>query len=209
MTYPDELIPQNNYKLIDIDEISDSSHIVRRSLVNQESTYDAIGNVRCEALINEDEERFLFGLSSNLLGIYKIEYLKFNPGKKHNNYWQLGADTNKKIQYTLYKNPFPIFFKISLIHNIPFPYETPNRKNKTISITGRCCLLHKPTCANFWHCELTFFDNCNNQIKTSNSKWKLKAAKSFIRMTLKVIAFNKSETPPEIEIPAAVYKKIL
>ncbi len=214
MIYPCELLPKENYTIIKTENLPDNCCLIRRSLKDKDYTFDNMGEVRIDAICNTEDEHDMYGLSNNLLSIFKrhhINYRVLTDEHKNNAYWNEGDSTpaivNIKFEY-LQNNP-PIFFKVNELHDKDFPYEPPlknkNNTNKTNKIIGKCKVIHKPTKCNYWHFELNFFDVNETLIKKTSSVWKIEAAKFFIKTYLIMNIY--SEITEEIQLEENVYTR--
>lgn len=206
MDYPKELLPKSNYKLISTDELNNNFSLIRKSKKSKKDSIDNIGDVRLDAICEEEREREVFGLSFNLFGIYKIEHIKITiENRGYHDYWNPEQEplSIDEISFSLDNEAFPIFFLILNLHNIDFPYEKTIKNKHTESLTGTCRIEHKPTKCNFWHFELSIYSSENNYIKYNSSLWKKKISKYILKSILKIDASTK--TPKTIILDKFVY----
>lgn len=207
MDYPKELLPQSNYKFINTDELEDESSLIRKSKKNKKDSIDNIGDVRLDAICEENKEREIFGLSFNLFGIYTIEHLRIIvENKDYHEYWKPKQEilSINEILFSLDEEAYPIFFSIINIHNIEFPYEKAINNKYTESLLATCKIEHKPTKCNYWHFELSIYSSEKNYIIYSSSAWKKRVSKYILKSILKIVASTK--IPVTINIDEALYK---
>jgi len=207
MEYPEELLPQHNYKVIETKDLNPEHSILRKSLRSKTESLDNLGDVRIDAIFEKEKE--VFGLSINLFGIFTCEYLKiivintkfhedWNPGDK--------IPIIDEIEFTIDENAFPLFFKIKDLHNKSIPYKKNLPKIKGIkNFEGFCCIDHKPTKCNFWHFELSVYDSDLKQtyINASKKTWQKEIAhflsKSILKMHVSI------DVPEKIKISKSCY----
>ena len=189
------------YHLFGVSDLVGPSYIVRRSLKKTEDYLDSLGEVRIDALVNVFEE--LYGLSSSLLGTFLPEHAKLFVDGKNQPYWRPGSQVPKsqRVKFSVVDCPV-VFFCVQDLDNTVFPLEKTLRKGVQ-EFTGTCRLIHRPTIFNFWHFELAILGENQEEIKKSDSKWKIQAAEFIIKSFLKINAMT--QTPVFAKIPKGCY----
>ena len=224
LKYPLSILPKSQYiQRINIDKLyrDISLIIVRRSDKPKEEVFNKFGIMREDVITRGD----IPGMSMNLLGgKFKYEHIRFNPVGEAAKTWT----NNEKIFYSQYRKcvnllplTTPIFFEISNLHNIDFPY--PRSKDKDLEklmnalqiepiesdgkfeLHGKSSISHEPTRLNYWHVEFQIRDFENKLIEKIKSTWQKDAAS----MALKhLISINASLECPHIsEIPKSYFYK--
>jgi hypothetical protein len=192
--------------------------LLRKSL-NPSKPYS--DNIRVDEIC--ENARDLFGLSSNLYGIYQVEHLKYTPKKEektYSAYWEEGHIPlpSSEILFEIDSNSAPIYFSLFDLHRVLFPIDNKPSEEKVPvlkegkkkmekqiilkQIEGEISVKHYPTNCNFWHFELEVKEEGGKIIKRKNVKtedWKDEAAKSFIKLTLKEIG-QRSININEVDI---------
>ncbi len=216
MLYPNELLPKSNYNKFEIEDLPGNYFLLRKSKNPPQSKSD---DVRVDEIYSDGKD--LFGLSNNLVGIYKIEHLKCVPIKDEKNYnanWNEGDPVlePKDIVWEIDERASPIFLPIEHLHNAPFPYDKPKqikgeKQLVTQSIVGVILVKHFPTKCNFWHFEFLVKEGKEEggkeikRNKVSTNDWRDDAAKSLLKITLKNIAKREIHPQEIFDIPAQVY----
>ena len=192
------LVPQGYYKYIEIDSLNNTyQYIIRRSLANQNDSFDKFGFIRQEALFKIDNEQDFFQLSVNLLGKFEEDDIKYRVvsiinSNKHA-IWERGdyfAIT--KFEFTIFPIAVPIYSRIEDLHNRTFPIESPKNSKVIETIECKLRLVHKPTFGNYWHFEFEVLHEVK-PIKSSNATWKKNAVKRLIKQDLQFIFKQKPD----------------
>ena len=216
MSYPVEILPKENYKIIDSEQLNREVdiYLVRRSL--EEEPMNRMRNLNFSALLALGDEGDFYDMSWNLLGIFKSEYVKFIAPCSD---WNLGQkplrveEVEKLENYRIDDKP-PLFFKYRDIYGFPFPYEKniQNGKKPVTKVLESCVRVdHRPTQANFWHFQFAVYDNkedgSSSPIKGQNKGWRYT---SLLKNTeLKVLLITKTQTvePEKVAYcPERLYK---
>lgn len=190
MSYPKELLPENNYKeRIETACLTDEV-LLRRSNLPRSEMLNRVGTIKIKALGLEDREYQLFSYSLNIKGIFKEGHLDFILDRKVHSEWQKSNDIINISDVVFEKRDFsvPIYIKVDSINEKPFSYKKGNNKGKINEFVGVIKVEHKPIDANYWHFEFVIHDENNNPITMNQKPWKTEAAKAFMAITLKEIA---------------------
>lgn len=197
MGYPQKLLPKKNFAIID-DKISylNKLYLIRHTPKKSKE-------------IGRTHELPQYSL--NLLGIFKTKHSKIklkNPNSPYSDYW-LSGDKNLRPKWNEIKRDSKrgeIYFKFSEVNNFPFPIESGKQFSKY-----NLALKHKPTKCNFWHFEIKWYDDNDNEvvIDTSGKKPKIrgvpKLVSSLMRNLYKELGIY--EKPKKIpQLPVKYYK---
>ncbi|MDA3940912.1 MAG: hypothetical protein PF693_16635 [Spirochaetia bacterium] len=177
MNYPEELIPQSNYKIIRIDAICNKEREVFGLSTNLYAVYVC-----------------------NHLNFNPLD-------KSFHDYWSPGDSVldATKIEYELIDDVFPIFFFIKDLHRQTIPYKkTMPNKNNIQEFHGTTSIVHKPTKCNYWHFEFSIHDVNDNIISKAGGTWQKNIANFLLKSFLKEYAF--SETPSKQALEDDIYK---
>ncbi len=178
--YPKEILPEDNYIIIDRDDYTEDLYFSRRAIANDQLA-DDLGDVRIDAIITSSQD--LYGLSLNLLGRFNAEHNFYIVDNKSGllDLWAPGMDIPdpENIEYE-YEKCALLFLELSKINGCDYPYHYSNSE-----YNGRGKVIHSPIKCNYWHYELKFIDNDGKEITRDSKKWKRSAAKSFIKSYLK------------------------
>lgn len=205
MSYPEELLPQEIFKIIDTENLLPDKVLVRKSCKAEADSFTISGDLRVDAIC--DHPRRVPGLSANLFAIFLADHLKYDPiDKSYHDYWNSGDEipAKEEIEFNIAEEVLPIFFLITDLHNQKFPYQKIEPKNKIIEFEGRIEIIHKPTMCNFWHFELTIYDSEGNEITNASSGWRKKIASFLSKSFLQISAFI--EEPENKLIDKAIYQ---
>ncbi len=208
MEYPTELLPKANYKIIKTEELDKKQFLIRRSLVDGNNTFNTLGIVRSDAIALEPKD--LYGLSNSLFGIFIEKHLQYKQKGASLDKWLPGnpVPLPHEIDFGLFDDAVPIYFKIIELHKSVFPYEKSEKNNqKTKELRGACLVVHKPVVANYWHFELSFIEENGSDIRRKDGTWREKAAYSFINLTLKIFALKKDEKPKITTIDPRIFQE--
>lgn len=203
MTYPEHLLPKNNYKFINPHQLHAEAHLIRHTNDSDFWDYDS-GNIYASYIIAQTNH--LRDYSTNLLGIFKEEdcLISFCKPitKDFLDLWSAGDIIN----IPLFPEDFEkddtrglFYLKISDFSGKQFNYLTGQGEIRT----AVCHVLHTPVKSNFWHFSLRWHDEKGDLITDQKAKGDRKrvltAAKSLIQ------EFAKLESPAQIEINEDLY----
>lgn len=154
MDYPQEILPNPDYKLIDCD-LNDHFLIRFTNTNNINEIWDSETNTVSYQQICSPGER-IDDLSMSLLDVYKVAhiFLDFTPAGREKYMFYCSPDdavgtpvyatdffTNNNRHYWC--------VPINQLHNREFKYEQDN-----LPLTATCIVTHKPMRWNFWHFSL-------------------------------------------------------
>jgi hypothetical protein len=219
MDYPSCLLPKRNYKLIKSKFLPKESYLIRRSKKSIPESFDDNNDIRIDALIEKPIE--LFGLSWNILGVFKEEHLKYRVKKDVD--WKpcMKKINIFDIKSEIVPNAFPLYLRIWDVHTKRFPYNNPVRQYETgkrlklkreeleefknKELKGFLHILHKPKLVNYWHFEFEFKDEEKNVIEKKSSEWKKRAANSAFSSLLKNHVKARCSKYEKLKIHSFVY----
>lgn len=198
MIYPSHLLPQKNYKKIEMSEELSNCTILRITSSNDilmEGT-KKINPVRLKENLQTKE---FPDLSINLYSIYKLEDIKIKViAKSFFSLWEEGSEISIPIYETdfiLDENKGYVFFCIKDILELEIPISL---SNETFSI--KLEVIHVPTKCNFWHFETRVYKDGISV----NSEDIPKGAWKTIRNFLSLKAFGSLEHDPYL-LPEEYY----
>ena len=199
MPYPERLIPQINYKFINIDDLPDKSYVLRHTA--SQDIWDTLGKLKVDAAL--PFKRDIFGLSCNLLGIFTYDdiYLKV-ISKKLEADWKEDESPQEvnTSDFSLAPERGGFFLKLSSFHGKQFPFNRPV-SNIESEFQSTASFHHKPILCNFWHFELHFKDNEEKFIdRNKRNNWIKNFAESLRKSILKKFAL-KEVSDSEILLP--------
>ena len=179
MSYPERLIPQPNYQIIDFDQINTTSrYLVRHTDVKD--LKDDAGDLRLELISTHELYQHLRDFSTNLLGVFELEdikwaWLKNTPclGK-----WipgSLGMIPTESDVDERSEERGCFFLSVSECHHAKLYTDSSMEGEMEVE----CKVLHTPVLANFWHCSLRWY--CNGEDSESWNKGRMRRVKADLR----------------------------
>jgi len=200
MSYPKRLLPKQDYKNIDTENLPDNAYLLRTTSL--ENFTDSLGRIKIDAILLERDYNQVFDLSVNLLGIYVEEDKKYKLiDKELIKLWQEGDACLEQVnddQYEIDENIKAIFFEVKKIHQKEFPY-TKTIDNSKNQFEGISLVEHVPTHGNFWHYQLSFKDVDGKIIKSKKSDWVKNLRGFLVKSYLKKFAKTTVDSVPIIE----------
>lgn len=175
MPYPIHLIPQKDYRILPIEELS---LIERLCLIRFQrkkiSLLPASGCIDPNSV--EISTSQLGDLSNNLLGIFTIEDIYWGlyqvDGKMSPkyDYWDGKEECILPSEEECYKDETREFYflLVDTINNIPFPDVVIKRDSKGNPIKTAQFIIkvsHTPTKCNFWHFSLRIYDDAGEDVE--------------------------------------------
>ena len=189
-TYPNRLLPQPTYLLIDGEQVS--SGAVARRTPNYEPLLGEDGTIIVGQLSSPTED-ITRGFSVNLLGQFELQDIPWRPlAKPLYEYWQLG-------EAGLMPQPDEVEYKEERTWNY-YWLDIRDLHGVTFKVTGKeytCCVCHKPTRCNYWHFELHFHDEAGAAV-SQMSRGQIDKAARRIRPWL----IERVKTAPPKAMPA-------
>lgn len=174
-TYPKEILPNPNFSII---HTNFSNQYLLRKTNSKDLFNPSTGLIKDELIT--DRSSGMFGYSTNLFGIFKIEHLGLNlnisPEKNYfTTYWKEGEKVKFPIfgkDYTVDEEYGYFFIPISKIENINIPFEKGDTNTQYICSS---IVKHLPTNSNYWHFEIQWEEikpNMENvEIKPRSKQW--------------------------------------
>lgn len=172
MSYPAELIPQQNYcHLKEIDSIADR-HLLRWSPLAREEFYDELTGKPVSDQVVEKIRKNVKDLSTALLGNFQPEHFCYRvcpPDEDRRRYlvfeiWPQGEKISAPVREdewetvevgTYYHLP------VNSVHNYPIPFRSGSEE-----FTARLVVKHTPCRTNFWHYSVRVFDDVSIDVAT-------------------------------------------
>lgn len=163
MIYPSHLLPQTNYKEIEMCEELSKCTILR--LVSSKDIFME-GTESIDPSKLQIQSGHLRDLSTNLLSIYKIEDIIIQvTNKEYFDSWEIGSAVISPVHeqdFLLNKDKGYFFFNIKDILELEMPISL---SDENFSATLK--LVHTPTKCNFWHFSIRAFKG-DTEISTLN-----------------------------------------
>lgn len=152
MPYPEHLLPQPNYRLIEWNDDLRSCFLLRsaptKNVVDPET-----GKVRAKH-VNDGSREQLKDYSTNLLGVFTPEDAALRIEKTERKayltgHWKPGETVEPPIaeDFSLQPEYGYFYYQIGEIQGYPQPFSIANLPG----YVGQCYVLHTPTRSNFWH----------------------------------------------------------
>lgn len=198
-TYPDRLLPQPAYLLIDGDQALEGA--VARRTPEHLPLLGEDGKILVGQLSSPTED-IARGFSVNLLGQFEVADIG----------WRLLAPTLfadwKEGETGLMPQPGEYEYKAAGTWNY---YWLDIRDLHGVSFVGAgkqytCCVCHKPTRSNYWHFELHFHDEDGAVVSQMSSGQKGKAAKRIRPWLIEQVKTAPPEAVPAFDFwPEALY----
>lgn len=167
MPYPDHLLPQQHFKIID-DDLSEY-YVLRAT--DTKDIFDENGRVItscvCSPRTNCED------LSVNLLGVFRhldVRYQIESNGEYYHADWEVGEQVEPPSDqdYSINENKGCFYIGLGEINNLSIPYKNGATGDEYIL---HCRPFHRPTNCNFWHLELRWY-NDHGYIKGQQGNWK-------------------------------------
>lgn len=204
--YPKEILPNPSFSII---RTNLSNHYLLRKTNSKDLFHPSTGLIK-EELITERNSG-MFGYSTHLFGVYKIEHLCLNlnisPDKKYfTAYWSPNTDVKSPIfvkDYTLDDKYGYFFIPISKLENIKLPFEKGDNKTSYVCTSN---VEHCPTNSNYWHFEIRWSQIIpeveNGVIKENSRQWNKHLSKTILAV---IRNFFIVETPSVTPLPKSDY----
>ncbi|MBO9561413.1 MAG: hypothetical protein J7621_01520 [Niastella sp.] len=208
MNYPQELLPQTDYKLIDCNvencfllRLVDDA--IQEEMINPETGYIRVN------LICSPRER-IYDLSVILLGVYTQNHIPIELTREGKTKFGGYCEPNSTISdppvyndhFVLNKNKRFWVSKISSISNIEVPYSRDNSNH-----TVRCYVKHTPTKWNFWHYSLRW-ESSEGNLDDMDEKKRGKVLQRMANEARVMLSRMANVEYPQIEaLPASCYQK--
>jgi|GEM_PF-6919178 len=231
--YPQQIIPKVTYKReIDISQINSpplNFILARRSLKDHNNTFDNLGYLRRDALVNKLSDAI--GLSMYFVTkIHNDNFIKFRTFNSASKYWNEGV-TVKFSDYSKYFEiitPYcPIYFNLNDIDRKKIPYKknfAKKEKQKILEklnidinqidnfeLTGETKIKHKPIILNYWHVELHIESDKlidrGKIISDIKTKWKERLVEYAVSDILTIHGKRKIQKNYTNEMPTHLYKE--
>lgn len=192
MTYPQEIMPKKEYKIInDMGQLSDENQVCllrRIDNLGAEATQADIDKYLFQEMATKNRER-INELSVNLMGgMFKEEHLAFriNPYNQVADEWVEGTKCSiEKFEDRIksVENYTPFYFYCNDIHDREIQSPPSNEEVKTeiqnildegprnrqsSDTLHKTYLRHKPTIFNYWHVQIHFVDHAGNPFPSTN-----------------------------------------
>lgn len=211
MNYPVKILPNKSYKLIDCD-ISDLT-LIRHIRVdeNQEIINQDTNEIKEKYIA--DPTSNLADLSTNLLGIFKIDYLSIeftDIGKKK--YVKDGSidhycNANENIKAPIFKKDFVkvsarkyFTLNIGKLNNLKIPYLYNDKP-----YTAYCKVTHTPMKWNFWHFSVRWLSEHDSYIHENNRIKKAWAQRICSLARASLVKFAKVDNTEFVKINSKCY----
>lgn len=178
MTYPEYLLPQPHYRIIDFDCTNINLRYLVRHTETQEIT-DKNGNLKSELVATDDRYNHLRDFSTNLLGVFQLVDVKWKWAKDTLclELWNPSIDcvlpSEMDVSEDVMRGAF--YLPIEKCHGTKF--KTESEINGESEVMAQ--VLHTPIRSNFWHCSIRWF--CDGQDSVEWNKGRLRRMKSIIR----------------------------
>lgn len=175
MTYPEQLLPQLIFKIINIDL---SGHFVCRKVLDKTLLRLPFPSILPEELLGIETASNCFDYSTNLPGIFELQHNLIELMGEQKTYFRKYWDAVSEVKVPAYLQDFSInenggwfFLKIDKINGITIPFN--NRKSEDLpNEIATSVIVHTPTNSNFWHFSIKWKDEKAVFINTNNAKWK-------------------------------------
>ena len=185
MGYPEELLPKSCYIRIDTDRLDTDAVFLRRiDVACNAIPYDDFGELPASVFIGNESIRKINGLSLSLCGIFLPKHFVYKvlPSEKcpdPNAYWEPGTDCCRKedIAFDFIDEYCTAYLPAENWHRKRFPLRNEFEMRDSYSFSGTILIEHRPTKSNFWHFELTFYEDVESFriMKKNKSEWQKKA----------------------------------
>jgi len=190
MSYPERLLPQINYNIIDVDKLPENSYLLRYT--DSQDIWDTLDKLKVDIALPNKKD--FFGLSCNLYGVFLFDdiFLKVTSAKLLKD-WAEGMSPLKvnASDFILTPERSGFFLKLNDLHKKKFPFERTINNTKS-PFESIATVHHKPIFCNFWHFELHFKDNDGVFIdRNKSNKWVKKFADSLRKSILKKFAYKE------------------
>lgn len=230
--YPQQIIPKLSYKgqinLTKIKKHQSAYLLVRRSLKDHNNTFDTLGILRRDALIETTSKAL--GLSMYFVNnIHHSEYIKYGIFDSAIKYWSEG----QRIRFSDYQqfikmnSPIcPVYFRLSDIDGKRIPYQKNIDKKKKkemlekldidekslddFEYSGVTEIEHKPVILNYWHIEFKILKDKKiengTEIRDIKNAWRRKLVEHSISNILIVNAKKEVTFPYTNHMPSKEFK---
>ena len=152
MPYPEHLLPQPNYRIIEWHEGLRNCFLLRsaptRGVVDPET-----GKVRAK-YVNDGSREQLKDYSTNLVGVFRPEDAAVRIEKTERKAYLTGHWTPGEVvepptvaDFSIQPEHSCFYYQIGEIQDYPQPFSIANLPG----YVGQCYVLHTPTRSNFWH----------------------------------------------------------
>jgi len=156
--YPTPLLPTLEDKIVQLKDILPSLNFVRRARDVGTITDSSGTRIKLEAVVDGTKRHQLTTLSLNILGEYQVSYLLLECQENSSYYygdWLPGAEVAiPNRDHFVELDPTkaqPIFFCFEGEIDIPYDVDIGDHM-------GEINIRHCPTNCNFWHCQVSLFD---------------------------------------------------
>ena len=188
MEYPQEILPNQNYKLIDCD-LSDHYILRFTDTSNIDEIWDSETNTVNPKKICSPPEH-IDDLSTSLLGIYQTAHIFLEFTDEGKDKYMAYCKPDEVVEVPEYQNHYLLnnnrhYWCAPLIqlYNRQFKYERDN-----LPLTATCIVIHTPMRWNFWHFSLRWELHTNEKLEDiENDKTRKKIAKKigqFVRVAI-------------------------
>ncbi len=213
MEYPQDLLPKNNYKIIQ--ETLNGYSLIRKSPPGE--IFDpSTKMIKNEFLVPSNfHNRHFLNWSCNLYGPFKTEYFKYRIiSNGLNEYWS--EDRAKEPESPVYNDDFKIdedfgsyFLSISkILFNLKIPYDKYRDGQTDKGLKAVPHLVHCPTLANFWHFEIRWKDNDDKIIAPGKKSAWVKSIYNSVKNAIRQFCKRKPHRSTLTEVPENLYIKI-
>lgn len=202
MKYPIRLLPQPNFRKIQVPEIRDKYYLLR-STKDKDFIDPITGKIKIEYLVEDETIAHLRDFSTNLLGVFTIRDSQWHYKSSERKLlllseWNEGEEglcPNIPEDIELNTEKGCVFIPINEVHEREVPHRSLNFKRL------ECKVLHTPIKSNFWHFSIRwYFDGLSKENWTKGIKNLMKTTgRSFL---IEVIKF---EEPNYIQISQNLY----
>ncbi|MCF0071808.1 hypothetical protein LZD49_15120 [Dyadobacter sp. CY261] len=158
MVYPERLLPQRHFNIIDFNSTNTSlRYLVRHTDATDIS--DGEGLLRPEVVSTDESYNHLRDFSTNLLGVFEVEdiHVTIRNNEEYFALWDIGSEPLIPVDEhcEIVEQRACIFLPIADCHLVSF--KAINQIEGEAEIF--CKVLHTPTRSNFWHCSLRWYYN--------------------------------------------------
>ncbi len=168
MNYPSKLLPKIFYGFINLNRLSRTKGYWLLRNCDKE-----LIDIDLNSAIAE-RSSLLKDLSVSLGGHYERDHANFeilkdlNQFDYHQRWTPLSkAKTPNNSEFEILNSKDCIFFKLEEINNYPFNDTHPTLQT---NISYKCKVEHIPTYANFWHCEIRWYDEHGNILEKKGKR---------------------------------------
>ncbi len=178
MSYPERLIPREEFCIIDFDRANTrTKYLIRHTDIVDISNKE--GKLKGELVSTDDNYNHLRDFSTNLLGVFQLEDIQWvwAKGTPCLGTWHPGEEgifpSNKDVVLGAGRGCF--YLSIFVFHHKRFFTLSEQEGESEVE----CKLLHTPLMSNFWHCSLRWY--CDGEDSESWNKGRMRRMKAHIR----------------------------